>query len=235
MSRTMRWRLPAAAVVLFFVFVLNAAHSVSAQKSAARAKPDVAGVLREFGRDWPQDRTPYRNQDDVESWKVYALSMRRLVAMGEDGVPGLIKGCDDANFQVRGLSARVLGYLQARRSVPELIELLSDKSAPVALLAADSLGQIQDPRGLAALRAARTSEKRGDVLIHINKSLDRRAPLEDDVIEQILKIDGNSIDSAKVGQTAPDFTLRDAAGKSWTLSDQRGRKSVVLVFIYGDG
>jgi HEAT repeat protein len=157
MSRTTRWRLPATVVVLFFVFVLNAVHSVSAQKNAARAKPDVAGVLREFGRDWPEDRTPYRNEKDKESWRTYALSMRRLVAMGEDGVPGLIQGCDDSNFQVRGLSARVLGYLQARRSVPALIELLSDKSAPVALLAADSLGQIQDPRGLAALRAARTS------------------------------------------------------------------------------
>jgi len=59
--------------------------------------------------------------------------------------------------------------------------------------------------------------------------------LEGEVVEQILKIDRDSIDSAKVGLPAPDFTLQDVEGKPWTLADQRGKKSVVLVFIYGDG
>ena len=37
----------------------------------------------------------------------------------------------------------------------------------------------------------------------------------------------------KVGQPAPDFTLEDVEGKSVTLSDFRGKKSVVLVFYRG--
>jgi cytochrome oxidase Cu insertion factor (SCO1/SenC/PrrC family) len=37
----------------------------------------------------------------------------------------------------------------------------------------------------------------------------------------------------KAGQPAPDFTLEDADGKSITLSDLRGKKSVVLVFYRG--
>lgn len=37
----------------------------------------------------------------------------------------------------------------------------------------------------------------------------------------------------KTGQTAPDFTLEDADGKAVTLSDFRGKKSVVLVFYRG--
>lgn len=37
----------------------------------------------------------------------------------------------------------------------------------------------------------------------------------------------------KVGQPAPDFTLEDADGKALTLSDLRGKKSVVLVFYRG--
>lgn len=207
----------------------------AAQVDSKAAEPAVAEILAEFSQDWPQQRVPYRTAEDTTTWKTYALTMKRLVALRDEAVPGLVKACDDPDFQVRALSARVLGYLQAKSAVPKLIELLNDKQAPVALLAADSLGQIRDPRGLAALRKARAREKRGDVLLHINKSLERKAPLESDVVDQILKIDEKSIDSAHVGQLAPDFTLLDADGKRWTLSDLRGEKSVVLVFIYGDG
>jgi cytochrome oxidase Cu insertion factor (SCO1/SenC/PrrC family) len=41
------------------------------------------------------------------------------------------------------------------------------------------------------------------------------------------------LDRIKVGQPAPDFTLEDADGKSVTLSEFRGKKSVVLVFYRG--
>lgn len=34
----------------------------------------------------------------------------------------------------------------------------------------------------------------------------------------------------KVGDSAPDFTLTDTAGKAVTLSDFRGKKNVVLAF-----
>jgi cytochrome oxidase Cu insertion factor (SCO1/SenC/PrrC family) len=37
----------------------------------------------------------------------------------------------------------------------------------------------------------------------------------------------------KVGQAAPDFTLEDMDGKTITLSDFRGKKTVVLVFYRG--
>lgn len=37
----------------------------------------------------------------------------------------------------------------------------------------------------------------------------------------------------KVGDNAPDFTLRDGEGNDWTLSDQIGKK-VVLLFYPGD-
>lgn len=37
----------------------------------------------------------------------------------------------------------------------------------------------------------------------------------------------------KVGQPAPDFTLEDMEGKNITLSEFRGKKTVVLVFYRG--
>lgn len=36
-----------------------------------------------------------------------------------------------------------------------------------------------------------------------------------------------------IGETAPDFTLKDGDGNDWTLSEQRGR-TVVLLFYPGD-
>ena len=38
---------------------------------------------------------------------------------------------------------------------------------------------------------------------------------------------------AEVGATAPDFTLKDGAGRDWRLADQKGRV-VVLLFYPGD-
>jgi cytochrome oxidase Cu insertion factor (SCO1/SenC/PrrC family) len=41
------------------------------------------------------------------------------------------------------------------------------------------------------------------------------------------------LDRIKVGQPAPDFTLENIDGKPLSLSDFRGKKSVVLVFYRG--
>ena len=37
----------------------------------------------------------------------------------------------------------------------------------------------------------------------------------------------------KVGEIAPDFTLKDGEGSDWTLSNYKGR-TVVLLFYPGD-
>jgi cytochrome oxidase Cu insertion factor (SCO1/SenC/PrrC family) len=41
------------------------------------------------------------------------------------------------------------------------------------------------------------------------------------------------LNRVKVGQSAPDFSLEDVSGKPITLSDFRGKKTVVLVFYRG--
>jgi cytochrome oxidase Cu insertion factor (SCO1/SenC/PrrC family) len=41
------------------------------------------------------------------------------------------------------------------------------------------------------------------------------------------------LERIKVGQPAPDFTLENVDGKQVSLSDFRGKKSVVLVFYRG--
>lgn len=200
----------------------------------ATSDPTAAAVLAEFSKAWPENRTPYRTAGDA-SWKSYSLALRQLVKIGDKAVPTLIAGCGDKNFQVRALCARTLGFLGAKSATAKLIELLDDPQGPVAILAADALGQIQDPAGLQALEKAKTRLKNGDVLLHVNKGLERKTPLEDDVRDQILKIDDKSIDSAKIGKAAPDFSLKDPSGKEWTLSQFKAKSAVIVVFMYGDG
>jgi len=43
----------------------------------------------------------------------------------------------------------------------------------------------------------------------------------------------NRATSVGVGETAPDFTLTDQNGRKHTLSAQRGKRAVVLVFYRG--
>ena len=55
---------------------------------------------------------------------------------------------------------------------------------------------------------------------------------------QLRPKDGGSLaptdlERVKVGQPAPDFALEDVNGKSVSLSDFRGKKSVVQVFYRG--
>ncbi len=191
--------------------------------------------LKRFSSSWPDERTPYRTDSDIKSWRSYALTLKELVALGDEAIPDLRSACESSSFQVRAMAARALGLLQAREAVPQLIRLLDDPQSPVAVLAADALGQIQDEAGLKALRTAQKNVRNGDVLLHISKALSRDIALEDDVVEQLSNVDTTTIGSAAIGQPAPNFTLKDSRGKAWTLSDFRGKKSVVLVFIYGDG
>ena len=46
--------------------------------------------------------------------------------------------------------------------------------------------------------------------------------------------DLRKLESARIGETAPDFALANFAGKTYRLSQFRGRKSVVLRFILYD-
>lgn len=47
--------------------------------------------------------------------------------------------------------------------------------------------------------------------------------------------DLSALDTARLGQIAPNFTLTDVSGKAYRLSQFRGKKTVVLTFLTDDG
>ena len=52
-----------------------------------------------------------------------------------------------------------------------------------------------------------------------------------DVTKALADFDPKKIDTARLGQLAPDFTLSDPTGKAYRLSQYRGKKTVVLIFL----
>jgi hypothetical protein len=52
-----------------------------------------------------------------------------------------------------------------------------------------------------------------------------------DVTKALADFDPKKIDTARLGQRAPDFTLSDPTGKAYRLSQYRGKKTVVLIFL----
>jgi AhpC/TSA family len=54
------------------------------------------------------------------------------------------------------------------------------------------------------------------------------------VRDALANYDLSRMDVAKEGKQAPDFTLTDAAGRSYRLSDYRGKKTIVVTFILQD-
>ena len=52
-----------------------------------------------------------------------------------------------------------------------------------------------------------------------------------DVTRALKDFDPTNIDTARLGQLAPDFTLGDPTGKAYRLSQFRGKKTVVLIFL----
>lgn len=103
MRRVQPWIVIATLICLAMVVFL--VPTVMAQEKEA-AGTDVSAVLEQFARDWPEDRKPHRHEEDTTSWMTFALSMKRLVALGDEAVPALIKACDDRNFQVRALDRK---------------------------------------------------------------------------------------------------------------------------------
>jgi len=55
-----------------------------------------------------------------------------------------------------------------------------------------------------------------------------------EIVARLAKWDASEMDQAEIGKPAPDFELADLTGKKIKLSDFRGKRPVVLVFIYGD-
>ncbi len=205
---------------------------------------DANRLLERFRSTWagvtwePQSgrRPGYLRPLDDSGWKQRMAVLQQLVQAGPAAIQPLRAALASEDSSIRALAARALGLLKSRDARGELeYAAQRDEEAAVRLAAIDALGMIGGNESDDLLRGLQMSEQNGDVKQHIAYALERNGkPLDDSFATLLKRWDPKRIDSAKVGEAAPEFELLSLSGETIRLSDFRGKKAVVLVFIYGD-
>ena len=212
-------------------------------KAAASVQDSAAGkLLADFETAWKESNWEknfrgimYMLKTGVGEWKSRMTTLRSLVVLGEEAVPALTKALDSEHSPTRVLAAQALSYLSPLADLDRLkMAAENDKTPAARLYAVDALGtsgkgSTIEWKGFGGL------ERNRDVRKHMSYAMWRADnAISSDVITTLKDWDPATIDSAKVGSPAPDFTLNTIDGKPVKLSDFRGKQPVVLVFIYGD-
>ena len=199
-----------------------------------------------FARTWkdgqwiPREarRFPRHIRDLADTgWRLRMLAMHEVVSAGETAVPFLLERLSSGATHERIFAAQTLGFLAEHAPAEPLLEALShDSVAAVQLYAADALGMRGDDQLPRRFEELTGRIQNRDVRRHMSYAEQRNgAAVEKAIVEKLAKWNPKNLDSAEKGNLAPDFELATVGGdRTVKLSDYRGKKNVVLVFIYGD-
>ena len=221
-------------VLVLIGSLMGPARAHEVPKEPAEAIAWVGDAWTEEGWDASLKKKYMRTIDDV-GWHRRVLGMRELVRGGEGSVRALVETLRDGDAGMRVFAAQTLGFLGPVAPRAELVAALGDEETAVRLYAVDALG-MSGAKGLTELLTPmKAGEPDRDVKKHIDYALLRGGVTVDaEVAETLLAWDPRMIDSAVVGEMAPDFQLTALTGETFRLSDFRGKQAVVLVFVYGD-
>jgi alkyl hydroperoxide reductase subunit AhpC len=171
-------------------------------------------------------------------WRVRLLAVRDLVRLGSAAGPPLIAALEHTNGHARHVAAMTLGILEIQEAASALERVLEeDPDEVVRAQAAVALRQIGRQESLPIVRRAQADDSSKDVR--------HQAQLAAYAIEQGIRptpelaaayigLDETRFNRVSVGKPAPDFRLSDTEGRIWRLSDFRGQKPVVLIWIFAD-
>src|SRR5262245_35757773 len=169
-------------------------------------------------------------------WKPRLEGLIRLVKAGPGVTPVLTEALEAASPSTREFAAQALVLFADPKSRPALERALDDPEAGVrlcAILALRMPGRL--PRTERHERVRLTDPNNWGVRMTMTAALDRDDRLDAGALRKALAdYDLRTLDSARVGEMAPDFTLADATGKTYRLSQFRGKNTVVVRFILFD-
>lgn len=171
-------------------------------------------------------------------WRVRTLAVRDLVRLGADASATLIDALHDTDVQVRYAAVMALGIIREANAVPTMeATLRNDSDSIVRSQAAVALGQIGQKRSLAILRQAQTEDKSRDVQHQAELSayaIEHGFVAAPELAAAYRRLDETRFNKVRIGKPAIDFELPDTEGRLWRLSDFRGKKPVVLIWIFAD-
>lgn len=196
--------------------------------------------ISHFSRIWSEDawqggRRAYMRPLEDSGWPARMQALQGLVAGGATSMEPLLDVLKSGSDVERILAAQALGYLTNVPRDALWDAARTDKNAAVRLYAVDALGMHGGADISAELKELASGESNGDVKKHIGYAQERKqVGVDGQVLRDLAQWDTALMDSATVGQPAPDFSLTSLGGEQIRLSQYRGKKAVVLVFIYGD-
>ena len=169
-------------------------------------------------------------------WKPRLEGLIRLVKAGPGVTPVLTEALKTASPSTREFAAQALVLFADPKSRPALEQALDDPESGVRLYAIQALRMLgRLPRTERHERIRLTDPDHWGVRMMITAALERGDRLDAAALRKTLAdYDLRTLDSARVGEMAPDFTLADATGKTYRLSQFRGKNTVVVRFILFD-
>ncbi|MBI1349435.1 redoxin domain-containing protein [bacterium] len=172
------------------------------------------------------------------SWLTRLIAIRDLARAGSAAVPALISALQDENEHVRHVAAFALGLNPAEGAEDALIDLLRRDADPIVRSQAVlSLSQIKSQRALPFLEQLAKDDPSRDVRHQCELAVYRITKYSvpgADLSAAYADLDESMFGTIRVGQQAIDFELTDTEGDTWRLSDFRGKKDVVLIWVFAD-
>jgi hypothetical protein len=169
-------------------------------------------------------------------WKVRLEALVRLARAGPAVVPVLAEALHKGSPSTRELAAQALVLFPEAGARPALERALADPKSGVRLYAIQALSMFGKlPRTERHEQILRNDPSFWGVRPLMAAALSRNdRPNPAQLRKLLADYDLRQLDSARLGEMAPDFTLTDFSGKAYRLSQFRGKKTVVLRFILFD-
>lgn len=200
----------------------------------------VNGILNRIRTHNFEQNSGYSGVADLDdiAWKVRTLVIRDLVIAGQKKPEDIITALNDEDRHVRQVCVKTAGILDLDQAGETLLGLLAKDSDPIVRGdAAQSLAQIEYGPSAALLEKLAKEEKDKNLSHRCTLALERlqTAATDTETLKQTwASIDEDNFKKIRVGKKAPDFELEDTSTKTWSLSYFKGKKTVVLLWIFAD-
>lgn len=206
-------------LVLLFAAPLSADEKSA---SSAETQKTVQAILGKFDKGDP-------------GWKVRMEALVSLAKIGPAAGPVLVDSLKDKSPGTREFAAQALVLIADSTAKPALEKALADPKPGVRLYAIQALSMFGPlPRTKENERILTEDPTKYGVRPMMAAALEREdRPNQAEMRKTLAEYDLRNMDSARIGQLAPDFTLTDFTGEPHRLSEFRG-KTVVLRFILFD-
>jgi HEAT repeat protein len=208
------------AFVLLFAAPLSADERAGATAAAEKAARDALARFEKADGDW----------------KVRMEALVSLARIGPAAAPVLVEALRAGRPTTREFAAQALVLFADSSTQPALERALADPKSGVRIYAIQALSMLGPlPRTERNERILRDDPTVFGVQPMMAAALEREDRRDLTAWRKALAdYDLRKMDSAHVGEMAPDFTLTDFTGKTYRLSQFRGDKTVVLRFILYD-